>query len=142
MAVTRADIEAALGPCEEAARVGSPSGMGECWRVVQEGEVKACKVITRNYESERFNREVEAMQRIRSPRVVRVLGRGMLTTADDGADYPYLLSDFLPGGDVQQNITANGWPDDAQLRDFLLAALDGVAELHGANVVHRDLKPE
>lgn len=142
MAVTRADIEAALGPCEEAARVGSPSGMGECWRVVQNGEVKACKVITRSYESERFDREVEAMQRIGSPRVVRVLGRGMLTTADDGEDHPYLLSDFLPGGDVRENVTANGWPDDAQLRAFLLAVLGGVAELHRENVVHRDLKPE
>jgi serine/threonine protein kinase len=142
MAVTRADIEAALGPCEEAARVGSPSGMGECWRVVQNGEVKACKVITRNYESERFDREVEAMQRIGSPRVVRILGRGMLTTADDGEDHPYLLSDFLPGGDVRENVTANGWPDDAQLRAFLLAVLEGVAELHRENVVHRDLKPE
>ena len=142
MGVTKADIEAALGPCEDTARVGSPSGMGECWRVVQNGEVKACKVITRTYEEERFNREVEAMQRINSPRVVQVLGRGMLTTADDGEEHPYLLSDFLPGGDVRENTNANGWPDDTQLRAFLLAVLEGVAELHAEKVVHRDLKPE
>lgn len=41
MGVTRADIERALGLCQEAARVGSPSGMGECWRVVQNGAVSA-----------------------------------------------------------------------------------------------------
>ena len=104
MTVTKADIEAALGPCDEAARIGSPSGMGECWRVVQGGAVKACKVITRNSEPERFEREVRAMQRIKSPRVVRVLDRGTLTTADDGEDLPYLLSEFLDGGDVRQNI--------------------------------------
>jgi serine/threonine protein kinase len=142
MTVTRADVEGALGPCQEAARIGSPGGMGECWRIVQNGEVKACKVITRNYEAERFEREVEAMQRIGSSRVVRVLGRGMLTTADDGEEHPYLLSDFLPGGDVRENIAANGWPDDPQLRAFLLAVLEGVAALHRENVVHRDLKPE
>lgn len=142
MAVTRGDIEAALGPCEDARRVGSPSGMGECWRVVQNGAVKACKVITRNYEPERFEREVAAMQRINSSRVVRVLGRGMLTTADDGTEHPYLVSDFLAGGDVRQNIAANGWPDDAQLRAFLLGVLEGATELHQASVVHRDLKPE
>ncbi len=142
MTVTQADIEGALGPCQEAVRAGSPSGMGECWRIVQNGKVKACKVITRAYDSERFDREVEAMQRIKSPRVVRVLGRGLLTTADDGEKHPYLLSDFLPGGDVRQNVTASGWPDDRQLRAFLLAALEGVAELHRENVVHRDLKFE
>ena len=142
MTVTKADIEAALGPCDEAARIGSPSGMGECWRVVQGGAVKACKVITRNSEPERFEREVRAMQRIKSPRVVRVLDRGTLTTADDGEDLPYLLSEFLDGGDVRQNINVTGWPDDAQLRAFLLAALEGVEELHAASVVHRDLKPE
>ncbi len=142
MVVTRADIERALGPCQEAERIGSPSGMGECWRVVQNGEAKACKVITRGSDPARFEREVRAMQRINSPRVVRVFGRGMLTTADDGAEHPYLLSQFLPGGDVRQNITAKGWPDDAQLRAFLHAVLEGVAELHKENVVHRDLKPE
>lgn len=140
--VTKADIERALGRCEEAARVGSPSGMGECWRIVQNGAVKACKVITRGYEPERFDREVNAMQRINSPRVVRVFGRGMLTTADDGEEYPYLLSEFLAGGDVREHINAGRWPDDGQLRAFTLAVLEGVAELHRANVVHRDLKPE
>jgi eukaryotic-like serine/threonine-protein kinase len=142
MAVARADIERALGPCEEAERVGSPSGMGECWRVVQNGAVKACKVITRGYDSQRFEREVNAMQRINSPRVVRVLDRGMLTTADDGQQHPYLLSEFLPGGDVREHISAGSWPDDPELRAFALAVLEGVAELHGASVVHRDLKPE
>jgi serine/threonine protein kinase len=116
--------------------------MGKCWRVVQAGEVKACKVVTHGSDPERFEREVQAMQRIDSHRVVRVFGRGVLTTADDGADHPYLLSEFLPGGDVRQNIAATGWPDDHQLRAFLLAVLEGIAELHRENVVHRDLKPE
>jgi serine/threonine protein kinase len=142
MVVTKSDIEKALGPCQEASRVGSPSGMGECWRIVQNGEVKACKVITCVYDSERFDREVEALQRINSARVVRVLGRGMLPTADDGKEHPYLLSEFLPGGDVRENIKVNGWPDDRQLRAFLLAILEGLAVLHRENVVHRDLKPE
>ncbi|SOJ54610.1 Serine/threonine-protein kinase PknL [Mycobacterium simulans] len=140
--MTRADIELALGPCQEAERVGSPSGMGECWRIVQNGAVKACKVITRAYEPERFEREVEAMQRIDSPRVVRVFGRGKLTTADDGKEHPYFLSEFLEGGDVREHIDAGNQPEDGQLRAFTLAVLEGVEELHRASVVHRDLKPD
>lgn len=142
MVVTRADIEGALGPCDEASRVGSPSGMGECWKIVQNGAVTACKVITRGYDPERFEREVEAMQRINSPRVVPVFGRGKLTTADDGKEHPYFLSEFLPGGDVREHIDAGYLPDDGELRAFALAVLEGVAELHGASVVHRDLKPD
>lgn len=142
MTVTRSDIEKALGPCEEVSRVGSPSGMGECWRVVQNGVALACKVITRGYDAERFDREVEAMKRIASANVVRVLGQGILNAADDGSKHPYLLSEFLEGGDVRVHMNANNWPDDAQLRAFLLGVLEGAAELHRASVVHRDLKPE
>jgi serine/threonine protein kinase len=116
--------------------------MGECWRIVQNGEVKACKVITKTYDPERFDREVKAMQRINSPRVVRVHDRGMLITADDGKQPPDLLSDYLAGGDVREHIIAGNWPDDGQLRAFTLAVLEGVEELHRENVVHRDLKPD
>ncbi len=141
MAVTRADIEQALGPCDEVARVGSPGGSGECWRVVQGGEVLACKVVVKGSEPERFQREVTALERIHSPRVVSVLGHGELTTAHDGQTHPYLLSEFLEGGDVRDNLAA-GQPDDAQLRAFLAATLEGIEQLHAADIIHRDLKPE
>lgn len=142
MAVTRADIEAALGLCDEAARVGSPSGSGECWRVMRGGEASACKVILHASEPERFRREVVALERIQSPRVVRVKSHGELTTADDGQTHPYLLSEFLDGGDVRANLAASGQPDDHSLRAFLAATLEGIEELHAASIVHRDLKPE
>lgn len=142
MPVTRADIEAALGACEEAAPVGSPSGSGECWRVVQSGDVMACKVVLKASEPERFRREVVGLERIQSPRVVRVRGHGELTTADDGQQHPYLLSEFLAGGDVRANLNAKGPPGDAQLRAFLTATLEGVEALHAADIIHRDLKPE
>lgn len=141
MAVTRADIEQALGPCHEVERVGSPSGSGECWRVVRGNDVHACKIVVKAGEPERFQREVEALQRIQSPRVVRVAGHGELTTDGDGQTYPYLLSDFLEGGDVRHNLAAEP-PDDAHLRAFLDGTLEGIEALHAANVVHRDLKPE
>lgn len=140
--INRQDIEDALGPCEEVGRVGSPSGSGECWRLVQNGEVRACKVIVHAAEPGRFQREVAALQRIASPRVVRVLGQGQLTTADSGETHPFLLSDFVEGSDAGAALAASGPPSDAELRSFLRATLDGVEQLHAANIVHRDLKPE
>jgi serine/threonine protein kinase len=142
MTVTRADIEAELGPCDEADRVGSPSGSGECWRIVQAGQVKACKVVLKAGQPERFEREVKALERVSSPRVVRVLGHGEMTIAADGKRYPYLLSEFVEGGDLRQKLPSGGPPDDHELRAFLAAVLEGVELLHAADIVHRDLKPE
>lgn len=141
MAVTKADIEAALGPCDEATRIGSPSGTGECWRVVRGNEITACKVVLHGSEPERFQREVTALERMTSSRVMRVVDYGELTTADDGQLYPYLRSEFLEGGDVRVNL-ADGPPTDQELRAFLDGVLAGVEELHAASIVHRDLKPE
>ena len=141
MAVTRADIEAVIGGCDEAAPFGSPSGSGECWRVVQGGAVMACKVVLKASEPQRFEREVQALQRVQSARLVRVVGHGKLTTAADAKEHPYLLSEFLEGGDVRKNL-AHGAPGDADLRAFLAAVLEGVELLHTAGIVHRDLKPE
>jgi eukaryotic-like serine/threonine-protein kinase len=142
MTVTRIDIEGALGVCEEASPVGSQSGSGECWRVTREGVVMACKVVRNMSEPERFPREVVALQRVNSNRVVRVIGHGEMTTSDDGKSYPYLLSEFVPGGDVRENLNSGGPPEDQELRAFLDATLGGLQELHAADVVHRDLKPE
>jgi serine/threonine protein kinase len=102
----------------------------------------ACKVIVKASEPDRFQREVAALERIQSPRVVRVRSHGELTTADDGQQHPYLLSAFLEGGDIRANLAATGPPRDAQLRAFLVGALEGIDSLHAVGVVHRDLKPE
>jgi serine/threonine protein kinase len=137
--VVSQDIENELGPCGDVRRVGSPSGMGECWRVERGGEVVACKVITA--EADRFEREVEAMARLKSPRVVRIRGRGKMAIAATGQECLYLLSDFIEGGDARQNVQA-GLPTDDELRAFLSGVLEGLVALHGAGVIHRDIKPE
>lgn len=141
MTVTKEDIEAALGPCDDARPIGSPSGMGECWRVVQGADVIACKVLLEPGESERFDREVLAMTRLNSPRVVAVRGQGTMRLRADGKERRYLLSDFIEGGDALVNARA-GLPTEAQLRAFLAGTLGGLAELHTATVIHRDIKPE
>jgi serine/threonine protein kinase len=102
----------------------------------------ACKVILAASEPERFRREVTALERIESERVVRVLGHGELSTADDGQTHPYLLSEFVEGGDARANLRQLGPPADSELRAFIAAVLQGVEQLHAANIVHRDLKPE
>lgn len=138
--VTAQDIEASLGSFDSLTEIGQPSGSGECWRAERGGQVFALKVIVKEHEPGRFDREVEALKRLNSSRVMRVDSRGELQTAS-GNRYPYLLSEFVPGGDLGSHLSA-GTPTDAELREFLLELLRALEELHAVGVVHRDLKPE
>jgi serine/threonine protein kinase len=136
--VTAAEIEAALGPFTSLDPVGDDSGSGECWRADRAGAVSAIKVVVKEHEPGRFDREVKALERLDSPRVMKVLGSGEMDAA--GQTYPYLESEFVDGRTVAAALEG-GTPDDDQLRAFLLGALAGLEDLHAAEIVHRDLKP-
>jgi Protein kinase domain len=83
----------------------------------------------------RLAREVETMQRVRSPHVAEVID------ADLHGDMPYIVTRFVPGRTLDDVVTQDG-----PLRGQALASLaSGLAEalvaVHAAGVVHRDVKP-
>src|SRR6516225_778373 len=83
----------------------------------------------------RLAREVETMQRVRSPHVAEVID------ADLDGDMPYIVTRFVPGRTLDDVVTEGG-----PLRGQALASLaGGLAEalvaVHAAGVVHRDVKP-
>jgi hypothetical protein len=83
----------------------------------------------------RLVREVETMQRVRSPNVAEVID------ADLDGDMPYIVTRFVPGRTLDDVVTQDG-----PLRGQALASLaSGLAEalvaVHAAGVVHRDVKP-
>jgi hypothetical protein len=83
----------------------------------------------------RLAREVETMQRVRSPHVAEVID------ADLNGDMPYIVTRFVPGRTLDDVVTQGG-----PLRGQALASLaSGLAEalvaVHAAGVVHRDVKP-
>jgi len=83
----------------------------------------------------RLAREVETMQRVRSPHVAEVID------ADLDGDMPYIVTRFVPGRTLDDVVTQGG-----PLRGQALASLaSGLAEalvaVHAAGVVHRDVKP-
>lgn len=104
--------------------------------------VQALKVIVKNPEPERFEREVEALQRVNSARIVDVQGYGRDLEASDGKAYPYLISEFIEGGDVRDQLAGGVIPDDTGLRAFLDGCLEGIEVLHDHQIIHRDIKPE
>ncbi len=84
----------------------------------------------------RFLREAKAAIRIKSEHVVHVSDVG---TLDNGA--PYMVMEYLEGGDLAQWLHQRGALDVEQAVEFVLQALEAIADAHGMGIVHRDLKP-
>lgn len=83
----------------------------------------------------RLAREVDALQRVRSPRVAEVLD------ADPDAEQPYVVTEFVPAPPLDVLVEREGPMAGAALGRLGLGLGDALAAIHHAGVVHRDLKP-
>jgi serine/threonine-protein kinase len=86
---------------------------------------------------ERFAREARAASKIKSEHVARVIDVGTLET---GA--PYMVMEYLDGNDLAAELTKrpHGLPADEAVQ-YVLQALEALAEAHAIGIIHRDLKP-
>jgi serine/threonine protein kinase len=86
-------------------------------------------------ETRRFEREVQALQRLRSPNVVEVVDWGV--TADG---HQYLAMELLEGSDLGSLLSRATMPllGVARMLEDVAAGLD---EAHAHGIVHRDVKP-
>jgi len=83
----------------------------------------------------RLAREVDALQRVRSPRVAEVLD------ADPSAEQPYVVTEFVPAPPLDVLVEQEGPLTGRALGRIGLGLGDALAAIHAAGVVHRDLKP-
>ncbi len=86
--------------------------------------------------TDRFLREARAAVKLRGEHVCRVLDVGKL---ENGS--PYIVMEFLEGEDFAQLLSRRGALPVHEAIDFVLQALEGLAEAHVNGIVHRDLKP-
>jgi len=85
---------------------------------------------------ERFQRELQVMNTLRHPAILRGLGSGQYNRT------PYLATELIEGQSLRQMIeTAAPMPPD-QAVDIVRKIADGMAYCHENGVIHRDLKPE
>ncbi len=110
-------------------------------RHVQLGQTVAIKFLRRaaatNPEAvNRFLREARASVGLQSAHVVRVMDVG---TLDDGL--PYMVMEHLNGTDLGQCLEVRRMLPPEEAVDYLVQAMDAVAEAHTVGIVHRDLKP-
>ncbi|MFO0660119.1 MAG: serine/threonine-protein kinase [Polyangiaceae bacterium] len=80
----------------------------------------------------RFQREFDALVRLRHPRIVPAL-------AFD-SDLPAIVTAWMPGGTLADRLRA-GTMSPAQTIEIALALLDALSEAHRLGILHRDVKP-
>jgi len=84
----------------------------------------------------RFVREAEAIGRLRSEHVCRLLDTGRLP---GGA--PFMVMEHLLGADLERLVSDQGPLPLWEAADYTLQILEAIAEAHSQGIIHRDLKP-
>jgi eukaryotic-like serine/threonine-protein kinase len=114
-------------------------GMASVWRARDEvlDRAVAVKLLSDTISSDpeflaRFRREARVAAGLWHPNLIGVYDYA------DGAERPYLVMEFVPGGDLASRIK-HGAIDCERLARELLGA---VAHIHAAGIVHRDIKPQ
>lgn len=129
-----------VGPYQVVQELGR-GGMGVVLRVRhgQTGHEAALKLILGSAASDlalaRFGREAEALAKIQHRNVIRVFELGRAVQG------PYLVMELLEGTPLE-DLVRQGPLDPDQAVGYLIQLCDALAAVHGAGLLHRDLKPD
>jgi serine/threonine-protein kinase len=118
--------------------------MGSVYRVesLSGGEPLALKLVGLDATADgralrRFEREVEAGRRVRSPYVAATLESGRL-----GERVAWLTMEFAPGVGLDELVRGRGGLARPLATRLLGQVFQALASAHAEGIVHRDLKPE
>ncbi|MEV4642344.1 serine/threonine-protein kinase [Actinoplanes sp. NPDC049548] len=131
---------ASVGPYRLAGRLGE-GGMGTVYLATDpQGRRVAVKVVRSHLAADpefarRFRREIDGARQVPPFCTAEVLD------ADPGHDPPYLVVEYVDGPSLADVISRDGPLTAANLHALAIGVATALTAIHGAGVVHRDLKP-
>lgn len=118
----------------------TPSEQKAAFHVKDAAGADLClKLIAPHYERDRLDREIQAMQSINNPNVVKLVEYTFSSKPGDLRHYT--VEEFVEGQDLQALLTfGTAWPTK-RVAEFFSGICDGLTALREREIVHRDLKP-
>ena len=83
----------------------------------------------------KFRQEARALAKLNQPLIVRVY-RVFPTRGT-----AYMVMEFIEGRSLREELKAAGTLEEARVRDLLSKLTEGLAKVHEADLLHRDIKP-
>ncbi|MCX4987097.1 serine/threonine-protein kinase [Streptomyces sp. NBC_00572] len=136
----QSDDPDSFGGFQLVARLGE-GGMGQVFLALSPGgQPTALKVIRHEFAGDaefgqRFAREVGAAQKVRGAHLAPLLD------ADPQAERPWLATTYVAGPSLRDLVADHGPLPTEQVMLLAWGIAHALADIHAANVVHRDLKP-
>jgi serine/threonine-protein kinase len=124
-------------------RLIARGGMGDVYEASDEssGRRVAVKILRREKADdpialELFVKEAQALARVQSPWVATVLDAG---GAED--EVPYIAMEYIEGRGLAAILAERGRLPHGEVRALVRDVARGLRDVHGAGILHRDLKP-
>jgi serine/threonine protein kinase len=122
--------------------VGS-GAIATVWRATdsESGEHVAIKLMRAEQldleDIQRLAQEVEILRKLSHPCIVKLFGTGVAESGN-----PYVVMEWVDGIDLRERLEGSPALPPADVADIVNQICAGLSEAHGAEVIHRDMKPE